>query len=480
MNKVGLIGRSLLLFSILLVIGQTKAQEPNQSWIKKGWTANANFGSNLFYGDIRVFNYWPVAKYNNERKFAGGIIIGKQLTSFLEFRGHLLYGSLSGTKRTDLKGNPFNQYFSTKLFEYSTTFKLNITSLLLGANDNRFLSVYTYAGMGLVNFRSQRKSLIDNSIIMSYGYNSNNKKSKATTEAVFPIGGGFDFRLLDNLKMNFDISMRLANTDKLDAYVNNSTGIHDMYGYTSIGITYLFGKNKKKDDVNVVEMPKMDPIVEPIKEDTLKVAVDTVKSDSTSTETNVIVSEPVKPENIKHDTISKTEEIKTVEPIVEVKPEVVVPEPIKETVVEIKEEPKTEIKKESKPEPKVELKKETTQVAKAEIKQEIKPETKSEPKVSSTPSSIKGIEFRVQLLAVHEMGYQKINKLKKQYSITEHVTEEHIGDWYKYTAGNFTTLEDAQKLKASYISRGVNDVFIVAYNNGSRITIAEAQALMKK
>lgn len=476
MKKGGFLKKILLSFTLLVLINSINAQDTNQSWIKKGWTANANFGSNLFYGDIRVYNYWPVAKYSNERKFAGGIIIGKQLTSFLEFRGHLLYGSLSGAKRTDLQGNPFNQYFSTKLFEYSTTFKLDITSLIFGGNEKRFLSVYSYAGMGLVNFRSQRKSLLDNSIIMSYGYNGNNKKSKATTEAVFPVGGGFDFRLLDNLKMTFDVSLRFVNTDKLDAYVNNSSGIHDMYGYTSIGITYLFGKNKKKDDVNVVEMPKMDPIVEPQKEDTMKVVIDTdtIKSDSLSSISNSIVTEPVKSEIIKQDSISKPEE-SVVEVKAEVKPEVVVPEPIKETV-DTKEEPKVEIIQEIKPEPKAEIKQ--------DVKIEAKPEPKvakvTEPKVTPSSSNAKGLEFRVQLLAVHEMGYQKITKLKKQFSITEHVTEEHIGDWYKYTAGNFSTLEDAQKLKATYTARGNNDVFIVAYNNGTRITIAEALTLIKK
>jgi len=455
----------LLSFLFVLFSFAVDAQEitNNLPWYKKGWSVGANFGSNLFYGDLRVYNYWPVGDYNNERKYAGGIFIGKKLNSFLEYRGNLLVGSLSGTKRVDLKKRPVSQYFDSKIFEYSSTIKLDISSLIAGAKDDRFFSVYTYAGLGLVNFRSQRKSLTTNKVIMSYGYNGT-KKIAATTEAVIPVGGGFDFLLTKNLKLNIDASIRFVNTDKLDAYVNHKTGIDDMYGYTSIGVSYTFDFVKKNEKPTVVEQPVPEPIVEPQIEDTVKVALDSVITDS-----------------LAQNKISSMASDATVN-----QPEIVeaVVEPPKDVVEVSKTETVAEIIPEIVAEPKP--------VVKPEAIVDVKPEPKSEPVPTPTPipspipkapispqNSNKKIEFRVQIAALHENGYSRISRMKKELNITESVTEERIDGWKKYTVGSYKTLAEAQELKASFVAKGKTDAFIVAYNNGKRVTIAEVQALLK-
>jgi cell division septation protein DedD len=451
----------LLSFLFVLFSFALNAQEISKElpWYKKGWTVGANFGSNLFYGDLRVYNYWPVGDYNNERKYAGGMFIGKKLNSFLEYRGNLLVGSLSGTKRFDLKKRPVSQYFDTRMFEYSSTLKLDISSLIAGAKDDRFFSVYTYAGLGLVNFRSQRKSLITNKVIMSYGYKGTHKIA-ATTEAVIPIGGGFDFLLTKNLKLNIDASIRFVNTDKLDAYVNHKTGIDDMYGYTSIGVSYTFDFDKKKDKPTVVEQPVPEPIVEPQIEDTVKVALDSVITDSLAQ--NKISSMA---------SDATVNQLEVVEAVVE-PPKDVVEVPKTESVAEITPEIVAEVK----PEPKPEVKPEPI----VEAKPEPKPEPVPTPKTPiSQPISNKNIEFRVQIAALHENSYSRVSRMKKELNITIPVLEEKIDGWNKYTVGRYKTLDEAQKLKASFVAKGKTDAFIVAYNNGKRVTIAEAQALLK-
>ena len=48
---------------------------------------------------------------------------------------------------------------------------------------------------------------------------------------------------------------------------------------------------------------------------------------------------------------------------------------------------------------------------------------------------------------------------------------------YKYTTGNETSLEDANKLKESLLNRGYKGVFVVAFLNEERISIKEAKQI---
>jgi len=446
----------LMLFPFVLNAQEVTNELP---WYKKGWTVGANFGSNLFYGDLRVYNYWPVGKYQNERKYAVGFFIGKKINSFLEYRGNLLVGSLSGTKRVDLKKKPVNQYFETRMFEYSSTLKLDISSLIAGEKDDRFFSVYTYAGLGLVNFRSQRKSLTTNKIIESFGYKSTHKIA-ATTEVVIPVGGGFDFLLMKNLKLNIDASIRFVNTDKLDAYVNHKTGFDDMYGYTSIGVSYTFDFVKKKAKPTVVEQPVPEPVVQPQIEDTVKIALDSIITDSlaqnkiSSMASDASVNQPEIVEAVVEPP-KEIVEIPKTDSVVETKPEV---------VTEVKPIPKPEV-----PEPIVDVKPEPKPEVVATVQAPI-----------SKQNSNNKIEFRVQIVALQENATYRVARMKKEFNITEPVSEERIDGWNKYTVGSYKTLAEAQELKASLIAKGKTDAFIIAYNNGKRVTIAEAQDALKK
>lgn len=54
----------------------------------------------------------------------------------------------------------------------------------------------------------------------------------------------------------------------------------------------------------------------------------------------------------------------------------------------------------------------------------------------------------------------------------------HMGK-YKYTIGNETTPENAQKLIKELTAKGFKDPFVVAFSNGERITIEEARRMLK-
>jgi N-acetylmuramoyl-L-alanine amidase len=54
---------------------------------------------------------------------------------------------------------------------------------------------------------------------------------------------------------------------------------------------------------------------------------------------------------------------------------------------------------------------------------------------------------------------------------------EHAGQ-YKYTAGKFETLENAQQHKKEMISSGYKDSFIVAFLDDERISLEKARSVL--
>jgi hypothetical protein len=53
---------------------------------------------------------------------------------------------------------------------------------------------------------------------------------------------------------------------------------------------------------------------------------------------------------------------------------------------------------------------------------------------------------------------------------------EHDG-YYKYTAGNESTIEKAREIKSELEKKGFGDTFIVAFLDEKRISLDEAQRL---
>lgn len=93
--------------------------------------------------------------------------------------------------------------------------------------------------------------------------------------------------------------------------------------------------------------------------------------------------------------------------------------------------------------------------------------------VTSTPSVQNGINYRVQILAGHKnVGASYFNEMH-QYTGQFYV-ENHEG-WIKYTTGSHGRYGEARNARENFTSNyNFPGPFVVAYNDGNRITVQEA------
>jgi len=97
----------------------------------------------------------------------------------------------------------------------------------------------------------------------------------------------------------------------------------------------------------------------------------------------------------------------------------------------------------------------------------------SQPPVTSTPA---GFYYTIQIGASPKplpKGYFD------KYQLNQPVDELFIENMYKYSVGKFSTLKEANNYQAIVKQKGLQ-CFIVAYNNGQKISIKEALAISKQ
>ncbi|MCR5014739.1 MAG: N-acetylmuramoyl-L-alanine amidase [Bacteroidales bacterium] len=171
-------------------------------------------------------------------------------------------------------------------------------------------------------------------------------------------------------------------------------------------------------------------------------------------------------------TAQVTPKEEVVEPKVEPKVEPVKVEPkvepvkVEPKVEPVKVEPKVEPVKE---EPKVEPVKEEPKVE--TVKEEPK---KEEPRPASGPKTPKAV-FKVQF-ATRDV---EIPVTDKAFAKVSDVDVYYYNGAYRYTSGNFQSKQEAVNRQSELRKMGFSDAFVVAFVNGERATIKEAENALK-
>lgn len=181
-----------------------------------------------------------------------------------------------------------------------------------------------------------------------------------------------------------------------------------------------------------------------------------------------------KPAKLKNDLKTDTKEQKSAAV------ETVTPEPTPE-VAQTPAQPETEAKKEALPESSALIvSTEKTQVEAPEpMPEPVKSTTVETPAQETAPAPAKGevnVVYKVQFLSSNKPLKEGAKELK---GMTGYEYYEQNGA-YRYTVGNMATVREAQALQKEVRAKGFADAFIVAFNNGERITLQKAKELLEQ
>lgn len=233
--------KCLIILVILLFAYPTNtySQSYNKiSYFKSYWHLNFNGGTSLFFGDIKQYQFAPVSNYENEWRFGGGVMLGKQISPVFGVRGQFLYGKLAGTRR------PSNLYFEADYLEFNLNSTIGLRNIFQKYKHGQFWNAYLLLGIGLTNHNTELMELNTKKVIKRVGHGSGKSFGGRTLEGMLMGGIGLDLRLSNRININLESANRILNSDDLDGKVSGFK--YDVYNYTSFGISYKFGGNTGK------------------------------------------------------------------------------------------------------------------------------------------------------------------------------------------------------------------------------------------
>ncbi len=225
---------------LLIFSAQSFAQSYNKtSNFRSYWQINANAGTSIFFGDIKQYPIAPVSNNENEWRFAGGLMLVKQISPIFGVRGQFLYGKLAGTRRSS------NLFFESNYIEFNLNTSIGIRNIFQQYRADQFWNAYLLLGVGLTSFNTELKDLSTKQVVRKVGYGSGKSFGGRTLQGMLMGGVGLDFRLSNRFNINLETANRVLNTDELDGRTSGFK--YDIYNYTSFGISYKFGGNATKE-----------------------------------------------------------------------------------------------------------------------------------------------------------------------------------------------------------------------------------------
>ena len=394
------LNKKIITFLALITISiSVIAQSYNKtSNFKSQWQINASAGSSLFFGDVKQYKIWPVTSNENEWRFAGALQLGKQISSVFGIRAQAIYGKLAGTRRA------WNMFFESNYYEFNANTTVSIRNIISKYKNNQLWDTYMILGIGIVNYNTEVKDLTTKAVIKKIGYGNGKSFGGRTLQGIFTGGLGFSLRLSNNWNINIESVNKIMNSDDMDGYENSF--IYDVYNYTSLGITYKFGKkkqNKSKETYSYFE------------ENENKRSNDAVKQ----AEYDDYGTEPVSPPS----------ETLVIEPSIVVTP--VYEDFTKEEEIIVEETP----------------------IAPTQVIREV---------------VVIGVEYRVQIAAKYgrKLPIHYLNNYNVPF---EQIKENTYNGYYIYTVGSFSNYRQAREKRNALRNNGISDAFVVAFINGERL-----------
>ena len=230
--------------SIIIFLTNLSPRESSAQLYNQKWSAGLHSGMLVFHGDVKTNEFLPSVSGFNELRAGGGVQATYHFNPVLALRGSLLAGKLAGANPDQ------DEYFTANILDYTLQGLISLNSLFFYGYDYTPVDIYAVAGYGLVEFRTIKRRLSDDSFIRAFGFNADGSRSpKKTRELVIPLGikvhadletfFGSSSNFLSNSIITFEFLLYNANTNKLDADLTVRE-VKDKYSYLSLGLLYYF------------------------------------------------------------------------------------------------------------------------------------------------------------------------------------------------------------------------------------------------
>lgn len=252
----------IYIISVSIVFSQRRFKQENQV---DGISITPSIGVGSVVGELgNVLDVKPVYGINIDKGISEKVNIGIGIVG----------GNLQGNEN-----EPYFSEFKNDYFQIQTLGTLNISRYFITSYNKNILEVKLYGGFGMIWFHTKVFDLRSGSLLRATSENA----SKHTTlfqptgvgigeagiyytrELVIPFGFKVDYKLSNELILNFDLGYGWVNNDKLDgttpynvlnpsiiAGVNSySDTMNDGWINLSVGLKYIFSIERSRNQRGV-------------------------------------------------------------------------------------------------------------------------------------------------------------------------------------------------------------------------------------
>lgn len=202
----------------------------NKNKTTKDWSLGLDGGVNLFWGDIKFNKLMPSTKMH-ELQGGFGVNFTRKINSRLRLAA--LFNGIS------LKGQKLEQSdtlsFHTQALSFGIQAQLDLLQLL--SKKERNFAFYITSGAGMLYWQNLLQNISTQDTLANLGWTNKNKEFAA----YIPLGLRLEYQINPKLSIGFASTYRLAFSDLLDGQI---TAAYDSYSFSSLGISYHFGKQK--------------------------------------------------------------------------------------------------------------------------------------------------------------------------------------------------------------------------------------------
>jgi hypothetical protein len=237
-----------VLFLLCNVLYAQKTGE-KKNILSNKWSIEINGGSTQYWGYINSRNFGTTLKHTPT--FGYGLVLTRQISPVWSIRGQFLMGQLKGRKELFSDNDFANLNYFSDFYEGDITAKVSFTDLIKGYKPNRAFTLYGLAGLGFSNFQGETYNYLTGIVVNKFGYGSGKGINGYELDGMGTIGIGMSFKLSKAMNFTFENSMKFIQENKLNE--RNGTFKFDLYGYSSIGLSYKFGFKKETKKVPVAK-----------------------------------------------------------------------------------------------------------------------------------------------------------------------------------------------------------------------------------